>query len=260
MLLTGARAIKLLIDDDELENYQSFLEKLDRWVHSSQQKVHGIPSNKTIVSGVTDAFNQTYGLYDKIGIFKGEYGYHKQVLDKSRLTYNLKDADIIILSHPFSADGMSAMDKLYYADSFGKPIFVDCAFFGICHEIEFDFRDFKNIHSVCFSLSKTFGSGWWRTGIIYSIDSYPSFSYSKWNYDFIAGAQFHYDLIDKISPDYIPNTFKDQQEEICLEYGLLPSNTIIFGIDHTEKYKDYARGNGVNRVCISQLFNIDGKF
>ena len=58
------------------------------------------------VSGVTDALNQLYGLYNKIGIFDGEYLYHQNVLGE-KATTNLQEADCIVVSHPFSADGKS---------------------------------------------------------------------------------------------------------------------------------------------------------
>ena len=69
------------------------------WVHSSVQEIKGLPRKKYIVSGVTDAFNQLYSLYNKIGIFNGEYGYHKRVLG-DRVTEDFREADCIVVSHP----------------------------------------------------------------------------------------------------------------------------------------------------------------
>ena len=248
-LLRNARPIEPQFYD--LSAFEEFKKKFDNWIHSSTQSVTGLPENSYIVSGLTDAFNQTYALYNKIGIFEGEYGYHNLVLN-DRVTTNLDIADVIIVSHPFSADGMSSHDKLKIADTYNKPIFVDCAFFGICHSIDFDFSTYKNIHSVGFSLSKTFGTGRKRVGLLYTIDKYPVTVYSAWNYYFIAGAEIHYDLIDKISPDDLVNKYVDYQVAICNELEIIPSNTIIFGLDYSSRFSQFKRGN-VNRLCLSAI-------
>jgi hypothetical protein len=250
-ILKGALALGT--PDYDVAAFKLFKNKFNEWVHSSTQEVRGLPPNSYIVSGLTDAFNQTYALYNNIGVFNGEYGYHKLVLG-NRVTEDLSKADVIIVSHPYSADGMSSHDKLKIADSYNKPIFVDCAFFGICHNIDFDFTPYKNIHSVGFSLSKTFGTGWRRVGLLYTIDKYPSTVYSDWDYHFIPGAEHHYELIDKMSPDEMVHKYLATQLQICSELEVVPSNTIIFGLDYTTKYSKFKRGN-VNRLCLTAIMN-----
>lgn len=246
-------AVALGTPEYDVESFLKFKNKFDKWIHSSVQTVAGLPENYHIVSGLTDAFNQTYSLYNKIGIFKGEYGYHKLVVE-DRVTEDLSAADVIIVSHPFSADGMSSHDKLKIADTYNKPIFVDCAFFGICHDIDFDLTPYKNIHSVCFSLSKTFGTGWRRVGLLYTVDKYPVSVYSEWDYHFIASAEHHYTLIDTMTPDTMVKKHLDSQLAICKELEVTPSNTIIFGLDYTDRYSKFKRGN-VNRLCLTALMN-----
>lgn len=238
----------------EFDNFESFYEfenKFHNWIHSSEQKMVGLPENRFIVSGLTDAFNQTYGLYKKIGIFPGEYGYHYLTL-KDRITLDFAEADIIILSHPFSADGMSSHDKLAIANKYNKPIFVDCAFFGICQNIDFDFTPYKNIVSVCFSLSKTYGTGRRRVGLLYTTDRYPVSVYKEWHYPLLSSAEYHYKLIDTLTPDSVSMQYKAKQLEICKKYNLVPSDTIIFGLDYENRYPAYKRGN-VNRLGLSKL-------
>jgi hypothetical protein len=254
MIITAARPIELHGSFD-LKSYNEFQDKFHKWVHSSKQIVKGLPENKYIVSGITDAFNQTYSLYNKIGIFEGEYGYHEKVFP-DRVTYNLKEADVIIISHPFSADGESSHSKIAEADRLGIPIFIDCAFFGICSDINFDFTSYNNIHSVCFSLSKTFGTGWQRVGLLYTIDPYPVKHYSDWQYPLLASAEWHYDLIDQYGPDDMFQKYRFQQEQICDRMGIISSSTVIFGLDYSDRYKDFKRGN-VNRLCISKEFEIE---
>jgi hypothetical protein len=232
-------------------DFIKFKNKFNNWIHSSVQPVIGLPKKYYIVSGLTDAFNQTYALYNKIGIFEGEYGYHLLSM-KDRVTTDLSQADVIIISHPFSGDGMSSHDKIKIADTYNKPIFIDCAFFGICRNINFDFTPYKNIHSVGFSLSKTFGSGLHRVGLLYTIDLYPVTVYEQSMYPFVAGAEHHYKLIDTMSPDAMVKKYGEIQKIICKELNFTPSDTILFGLDNSVEYSKYKRGD-TNRLCISNL-------
>lgn len=237
----------------DIKKYADFIKSYHNWIHSSKQPVKGLPGKPFVVSGVTDAFNQLYGLYNKIGVFDGEYGYHQLVLD-DRVTHDFNKADCIVVSHPFSADGFSAEAHLQIADRYNKPIFVDCAFFGVCHDIDFDFTKYKNIHSVCFSLSKTFGTGLHRVGLLYTKDKFPTTVYHDWKYPLISQAIQHNLFLQIRTPDCTFRNYKQKQIDICKELGLTPSNTIIFGLSSDDKYKDYKRGN-INRVCISGMLN-----
>ena len=247
-------AIAIEMQSVDMAQFIKFKEKFNKWIHSSIQLVTGLPKSYYIVSGVTDAFNQMYGIYNKIGVFDGEYGYHSLVI-QNRVTLNLDEADAIVISHPFSADGKSSHEKIKIADSYNKPIFVDCAFFGVCHDIDFDFSSYKNIHSVCFSLSKSFGTGLHRVGLLYTVDPYPVTVYSQWHYPLVVCAEHHYTLLDTISPDSMIKKYKDAQLAICQEFNLIPSDTILFGLDYSEKYVSFKRGP-VNRLCISHLLKL----
>lgn len=235
-----------------LDNFKKFVEEYKDWIFSYDGNISGLPSNYYITSGITDALNQTYALYNKIGIFEGEYGYHSLVLEE-RVIYKLDEADVIIISHPFSADGNCSHEKIKQADKLGIPIIIDCAYFGICNNnISFDFSSYNNIKGVAFSLSKTFGTGWHRVGLLFTNEKYPCSVYEDWNYDLIASAEAHFDLLSSIGPNYMYKKYRSTQEEICDQLDLVPSDTLIFGVDYTEKYNEYKRGK-VNRVCISNL-------
>jgi len=236
----------------KVDQYRSFKIEYEKWIYNSKYRVAGLPGTPVIVSGITDAFNQLYGLYNTIGIFKGEYGYHQLV--NNRVTFNLSKADCIVVSHPFSADGNDSSILLRRADELDIPIFVDCAFFGVCSDIDFDFSKYKNIHSVCFSLSKTFGTGLDRVGMLFTKDDFPAKEYENWRYPLVTQAALHLDLIKSRSADWAVNTYREKQLQICKEYDLYPSNTLLFGLDYTTKYQAFNRGD-VNRVCISALLN-----
>ena len=258
LFIKKARSTEFMLAYD-IDSYNKFKQEFETWIHSSVQPVRGLPGPGYITSGVTEALDQTYALYRKIGIFDGEYGYHELALPKKRLTTNLKAADCIIVSHPFSASGMSAHDKLAYSDTLDKPIFGDCAFFGICQNQSFDFTGYKNIHSVAFSLSKIFGSGWHRVGMLYTKDAYPISVTDKWSYQLLSSAEHYYGLLDKVGPDDIPSYYKQSQIDICSRNDLLVSDTVIFGIDDKNKYnRTYERGD-TNRICISKILELENK-
>ena len=63
-LLTAARAIGYGNPIDKIIPFEDFTKQFQFWVHSSTQKVAGLPNkrNPNIVSGITDAFNQLYGM------------------------------------------------------------------------------------------------------------------------------------------------------------------------------------------------------
>jgi len=252
-IITGAAVATELHGSYDRQSEESFYQAFYEWIYSSEQSFVYKYNSSHIVSGIADAFNQTYSLYNKIGLYKGEYGYHEKVFP-DRITFNLKEADVIIISHPFSADGNCAHSKLKEADNLGIPIFVDCAFFGICAGIDFDFTPYNNIHSVCFSLSKTFGTGWQRVGMLFTNDNYPVSVYDGWNYPLTSSSMYHYNLIKKYGPDDIYRKYRFQQEEICGIMNIQTSSTVIFGLDYTDQYNEYKRGN-VNRLCISKEFN-----
>lgn len=236
----------------KIKNYTNFRQEFHIWVHSSEQEVKGLPNkrNPVIVSGITDSFNQLYGLYNKIGVFDGEYMYHQNVLG-DRVTTELDQADCIVISHPFSGDGKCSHDKIKEADALGIPIFIDCAFFGICHGIDFNFKPYNNIHSVCFSLSKTFGSGLHRVGLLYTKDNFPCKVYDAWQYPLVASAEHHYEKIKHVGPDDLPRKYMQTQLRVCRKLGLIPSPTVIFGLSYDEKYNAFKRGAS-NRLCITQ--------
>jgi hypothetical protein len=251
MIIGSARAIGF--ESYDTVNYINFNDRFHEWIHSSEQVVSGLPINRYLVNGITDAFNQTYGLYNRIGIFDGEYEYHQKIFGTDRVTTDLHNADIIIVSHPFSADGMCSHHKLAIADNYNIPIFVDCAFFGICQNINFDFTKYKNIHSVCFSLSKAYGTGYRRVGLLYTTDNYPVCLYGEWQYPFISSVEYHQYLLGKIGPDDIPKQYRNTQLEVCTGLGVTPSNTVIFGLDYTDRYNHLKRGS-VNRLCLTNIY------
>lgn len=250
MFLKSAVPITLQTTKEDLDVYQQFSNDFDLWIRLYSGPIGGIPKQSMITNGITDALHQLYIKYQTIGIFSGEYGYHNLV---HNTTYNLEDADAIIISHPFSADGMSSHDKIALADKLNKPLIIDCAFFGACSGISFDFSQYNNVVAVMFSLSKSMGTGANRVGKIYTELNLPS-KVLNINYPFLGNVLYHQQLLAKTTPNCVANKYREVQLEICREYDLVPSDTVMFGLDYTNTYDEYKRGD-INRVCISHMIN-----
>ena len=62
-------------------------------------------------------------------------------------------------------------------------------------------------------------------------------------------------LIKMYSPQWLWQKYHLKQHEICNELGVAPSNCVIFGIDHLNKYDEYSRGRETNRLCFSRLWS-----
>ena len=65
-------------------------------------------------------------------------------------------------------------------------------------------------------------------------------------------AEHHYKLIDTLSPDAMVEKYGDIQKTICKELNIIPSDTILFGLDTSVEYSKFKRGE-TNRLCISNL-------
>ena len=66
------------------------------------------------------------------------------------------------------------------------------------------------------------------------------------------GPQLGLGLISKFGPDYIFNKYRQQQLELCLQYKVNPSDTVLFGIGGDE-WKEYNRGTSTNRLSFNKI-------
>ena len=136
------------------------------------------------------------------------------------------------------------------------PVLIDCAYLGICSNIDFDLS-FNCITDVTFSLSKTFPVAHARIGMRLTKhdDDDILFVTNKSDYInriscFIGNA-----VINEFSPDYIPNKYRDKQIEICKKLNIQPSNTVLFGNADIDKFIDYNRGGNSNRLGLHKFLN-----
>ena len=95
-----------------------------------------------------------------------------------------------------------------------------------------------------------FGTGLRRVGLLYTKEKFPCTVYADWQYPLVSSAEYHYNLLSTVGPDDLPNKYEREQTKVCRWLEIKPSSTVIFGLDYTDRYANYKRGD-VNRICIT---------
>jgi hypothetical protein len=247
-----------------------YLNLYDKWIASTKTNTFiGLEDfkYKCYSNGTTESFDKFYlfNSHRRFRCFSGEYMYHKLAWRNGFFWKYLEDDelrenDAVVISLPFADTGNEHI--LYHSlmeqcIKLKVPVLVDCAYFGICHSIQFDLS-YSCITDVTFSLSKTFPVAYARIGMRYSrIDTDDTlFVYGKIQYNNKLGANLGVKYLTKFSPDYISNKYIDAQKEFCNILGVRPSKTTLFGIGGSE-WKEYNRGGITNRLSFHKQF-IDG--
>jgi hypothetical protein len=243
-----------------------FVEQYHNWILATelnQFKNLDVFQVAAYSNGTTESFDKFYLKHStrRFRCFRGEYMYH----GASWKTYfpnwcYLNDAeldanDAVVISLPFSDTGNIHADTekiLSQCTELGIPVLIDCAFVGICANIDFDF-DQPCITDVVFSLSKTFPVANLRIGMrLTKVDDDDSLLiHKKTNYTNRLGAAVGLDLIGQFSVDHNYQQWHSQQLEFCEQLEITPSNTVIFGIGD-QSYQQYNRGNLTNRLCLAK--------
>ena len=247
---------------------EEFCSKYKKWILSSKlNSINGLDRFPFMCysNGTTEAFDKFYvkNRTRRFRCFRGEYVYHRLTwrnswpdwcwLDDECLDAN----DAVVVSLPFSDTGNAhrlheaLLDK---CDELGIPVLVDCAYFGICEGLNFNFNH-KCITDITFSLSKVFPVAHARIGMRFTRidDDDPLFVVNKIGYTNRLGPQIGLQLINKFSPDYIYIKYRDRQLEICKDLNVTPSRTVLFGIGG-EQWAEYNRGTATNRLSFNKVY------
>lgn len=247
-----------------------FLDLHRDWVLSSKNnKIVGLDNFKfrCYSNGTSEGFDKFYlaNKNRRFRCFRGEYLYHKLAWRDGFEWDYINDLDIshndaVVISLPF-ADTGNCHEKykklLTKCDYLQVPVLVDCAYFGICKNIEFDLN-YSCITDVMFSLSKAFPVANARIGIRYSKTDTDDtlFVYKKIDYVNRIGACIGTKFLENFSPDYIPNKYEAMQKNICNELNVIPSNTVLFGIAHIG-WPEYNRGGETSRLSFHKQYSKD---
>jgi hypothetical protein len=255
------------IEDSNI--HTSFLNKYVEWIQSTKNNtVIGLDNfpYACFTNGTTEAFDKFYAKHStkRFRFFKGEYVYHRlscrnnnyewKYLEEGQLNKN----DVVIISLPFSDTGnkhSSLEEVLNECDLLDIPVLLDCAYFGVCSNLNFDLTH-SCIKEVTFSLSKTFYSAYLRLGMRLTKvdDDDPLFVTNKMGYVNRLSAHIGLKLLDSFTPDYIYNNYRTRQLEYCKILDVEPSNCVLFGIGGS-KWNDYNRDRETNRLSFHKYLH-----
>ena len=216
-------------------------------------------SNAYITSGVTDAFNDFYFHYKDICVLKGEYSYHKDLgIKEIDHIGEIKPYSALIISYPFSATGSVHPDWnniISICEARHVSVFLDVCLFGVAYNLNLTVPNC--VTHIAFSFSKMFDTACYRTGILYTRykTNTPIANQNAWYYTNHLGAQIHSHIMDTFDCDYIVNKYKHRQIEICSEYDIQVTDTLLFGISSDSKWNYFERGI-TNRMCVSHLLSV----
>ena len=257
------------LDDENIQ--EEFLITYFNWVKSSKLNTFNNLDDFSQLSysnGTTEGFDKFYinNSSRRFRVFRGEYMYHGATwkLGHPNWCYiedaSLEPTDAVIVSLPFSDTGNihpNLADLLDQCMDLGVPVLIDCAFVGICGNIQFDFGH-PAISDITFSLSKTFPVANLRIGMRcrrYDNDD-GLIIHQKTNYNNRMGAAVGINLLKQFSVDYNFEKWRDRQIKFCNRLGVIPSNSVIFGLGG-EPWQCYNRGTNSNRLCFSKWFTQD---
>ena len=260
------------IDADELSNVitnntntaETFVDTFDEWIRGSKlNNIKGLLNYKTFIAGTSQAFDTFWMRHHnrRFRCFKGEFFYHKANWKKFHKWEYIDNRDIawgdaVVISYPFSDSCKEHSEMKHLLDRCEKskvPVLIDCAYYVIAKDLDFDFSNYSCVEDIVFSLSKGFyQANKLRAGIRYSryfrddnIDMY-----NEWEQLNHVGAYLGTKLLNEFPPDYAVNLFRNRQLKYCEKHNLIPSDSVSFAFGGNE-YSDLNRGADVNRLCIA---------
>jgi hypothetical protein len=249
---------------DKIKNSELDTAWRDWLTNSKYNRVIGLEqfTHSAFCPGTTDAFGEFLSRYPsrRIRVSRSDFVLTK-ILSKTfqrEFLYLEEEVlhtnDCVVMSMPFSGNGSKhpAFDLILdQADFMGVPVFVDAAYFGISHNIEYP------LHRACIrdftlSLSKNMAGNPLRLGIRFTKDLVDDgITAGLIGSDIFdrLGAYISIKLLNRFSHAWLIEKYNDTAIKICTERGLTPTNTITLAIgqDHMIEYK---RGDYV-RICIS---------
>ena len=252
------------------------------WINShSSSKLLGLNKYQAdFSSGTSQSFDSFYYRHctRRMRCFVGEYFYHLKTwisggADWSFITDNdpLVAGDALVISLPFCDTGSiypNFNSIIEHCEKHNIPVLVDCCYYTISSNINVDLNS-KAIDTVAFSLSKAFPVANLRIGVRFTkpeiFDGQKL--YNSINYNNSVSAYIGLKLIEKFSSDYIYNTYKQKQAEVCDYFNLTASNSVIFAVGDSQ-WNCYNRSNLLNsyqldfdadqfknRICLATIFD-----
>ena len=214
------------------------------WIYSSKenhvsQSLKERYSRKDITVGTTQTFDEAYFRYAgrRLRLFRGEYAYHRRCYPNYEWLdlpaqhnhawgEDLDERDWVIVSHPFCGTGgehPKLKELLDQCEKKNVPVIVDCAWFGTCFGLNFDFSH-PAIKAVAFSLSKGIGLGSMRTGLRFSSypkeENWPVAQQNRYKHLVLSNCQIGIYQMKRFSPDFVVNKYAHWYKKLCESYEM----------------------------------------
>ena len=272
MTFIGGRCVKdkdicsilpaMFVSDTNSTICSTYLNTYRNWINNSKlNTIIGLDNflHCDYTNGTTEIFDHFRLKHKdkKFKFYKGEYRYHRFSGTNYQLILNsdnLMRGDALIISLPFSStcNIHKYEETMLTCQQLDIPVLVDCALFGTCSGIVFNFA-YTCIEQIAFSLSKTFPISQLRVGIRFSIIYEPDgiSANNKANYINRIGALAGNSLMENFSSDYIYNKYKEKQIKLCKELNLEPTNCVAFAMG-SDKWNFLQRDGLYNRACLSE--------
>jgi hypothetical protein len=252
---------------DDLSIHKIFLDQYTKWILGTRKNViRGLDQYtvKAFSQGTTESFDKFYLKHHRrrFRCFRGEYMYHTATWKNifSMQWKHIEDDpidknDAVVISLPFSDTGDCHNDMkrvLEQCCELDVPVLIDCAFFGICQNLEFDFT-WPCITDITFSLSKTLPVAHARIGMRVSrVDDDDSLLvHQKIGYINRLACGLGIELLNRWGPDYNCEKWTNVQHQFCKRLNIMPSKSVVFGLGGDD-FSKYNRGGATNRLCFSK--------
>lgn len=260
------RALEQDLEDTTLVD--RYTDAYRKWIMSSQlNTVQGLDQfpYACFANGTTEVFDKFYIKHRdrRIRVLGDEYSYHRRFAGAEVITNwgSLSKGDCLVISCPYVTTGQvhPMMEEiLSICDYLEVPVLIDAAYYGLCGGLTINLAH-PSIEDVAFSLSKTFGTSKFRVGVRFSKsneDSLATLNLRENVYVNRFGALLGIELMRDFCPDYLWQTYRSNQLQICQQMQLTPSATVIFGIDTQGLYPGPNPADEGRRLCLSRQLSL----
>lgn len=261
-------SIKEIYDPFARSDLQEFLHEYAQWMQQGHT-IHGIQrfTQLAYANGTTEIFDKFYQRHTnrRLRLWRGEYFYHQiQARELFKDWAWIEDddiqaTDVVVVSMPFSDTGgipLGYQTVLEQCEQLNVPVMIDMAYINTSKRCNFNVN-FNCIEVIATSLSKVFPVSHMRIGLRlmqnFLDDTLSAYCNQATPYLNTSSVYLGHQLIKKYHAQWLWDKYHLAQFEICNELGVAPSNCVMLGIDHLNKYDEYNRGGKTNRLCFSKI-------
>ena len=192
------------------------------------------------INGITEGLNWWHNQEKRtVDVLEGDYQWIKK-------TGN----DLLYISMPSSIDGNwhDIIDK--------RSIALDLAYVG---STTIKAIEVKNVERAFYSLSKPFGIRNIRTGWYFTKTEdvrLKNLTESAKYYNYYAH-DISEKIIDTFKLDYVHGILNTQQQEVCKNLDLTPSDSVWLATSAKEEYSKFRRHQNIARICLAGVYNYE---